>query len=82
MLIILLIVFFDLLILGIYFGSSQIVDRFYFLKEEFSVISGDIKTISRFDIIKFGISELKSFFFFGYGPGGFENLFQLKFINL
>ena len=79
--IIFLIIFFDLIILGIYFGSSEIIDRFYFLKEEFSSIPGNIKTFSRFDIIKFGFDELKNFIFFGYGPGGFENLFKLKFIN-
>ena len=79
--IILLIIFFDLIIIGFYFGRSEIIDRFYFLTEEFSSIPGNIKTFSRFDIIKFGFDELKNFIFFGYGPGGFENLFKLKFIN-
>tara|TARA_B100001939_G_C16596030_1_gene468909 strand:- start:40 stop:582 length:543 start_codon:yes stop_codon:yes gene_type:complete len=76
-----IIIFFDLIILGIYFGTSEIVDRFYFLKEEFSYISSDSQTISRFDLIKFGFYEIKNFILFGYGAGGFENLFQLKFIN-
>ena len=79
--IILLIVLFDVLILGIYFGSSEIINRFYFLKEEFTTISGEISSTKRFDIIKFGISELNNFIFFGYGAGGFENLFKLKFFN-
>ena len=79
--IILVIILFDILILGIYFGSSEIINRFYFLKEEFITISGEISTTTRFDIIKFGISELNNFIFFGYGAGGFENLFKLKFIN-
>ena len=79
--IILLIVLFDVLILGIYFGSSEIINRFYFLKEEFTTISGGISSTKRFDIIKFGISELNNFIFFGYGAGGFENLFKLKFVN-
>ncbi|MDC3026185.1 O-antigen ligase family protein [Candidatus Pelagibacter sp.] len=79
--IILVIVLFDILILGIYFGSSEIINRFYFLKEEFITISGEISTTTRFEIIKFGISELNNFIFFGYGAGGFENLFKLKFIN-
>ena len=79
--IILLIVLFDVLILGIYFGSSEIINRFYFLKEEFTTISGEISSTKRFDIIKFGISELNNFIFFGYGAGGFENLFKLKFVN-
>jgi len=76
-----IIIFFDLIILGIYFGTSEIIDRFYFLKEEFSYISSDSQTISRFDLIKFGFYEIKNFILFGYGAGGFENLFQLKFIN-
>ena len=80
--IILFIIFFDLIFVGIYFGTSEIVDRFYFLKEEFSSISGDFSNISRFDIIKFGLSEFQNFIFFGYGSGAFEKLFQLKFFNL
>ena len=79
--IILLIVFFDLLIVGLYFGRAEIIDRFYFLKEDFVTISGEISSASRFDIIKFSIIELKNFILFGYGAGGFENLFKLKFIN-
>ena len=79
--IILLIIFFDLIIIGFYFGKSEIIDRFYFLKEDFISISGEISSTSRFDLIKFGFLELKNFIFFGYGAGGFENLFKLKFIN-
>ena len=79
--IILFIVLFDVLILGVYFGSTEIINRFYFLKEEFATISGEISTTKRIDIIKFGISELNNFIFFGYGAGGFENLFKLKFVN-
>ena len=79
--IILLIIFFDLIIIGFYFGKSEIIDRFLFLKEDFNSISGEISSTSRFDLIKFGFIELKNFIFFGYGPGGFENLFKLKFIN-
>jgi len=67
--------------MGMYFGSFQIMDRFYFLKEEFVSISGEISNTTRFDIIKFSIFEFKNFIFFGYGAGGFENLFKLKFIN-
>ena len=79
--IILLIIFFDLIIIGFYFGKSEIIDRFYFLKEEFTYISGEVSSTSRFDLIKFGFLELNNFIFFGYGSGGFENLFKLKFIN-
>ena len=72
---------FDFLIIGFYFGASELFDRFYFLKEDFSSIHGDISTVSRFDIIKFSIKEFNNFILFGYGAGSFENLFQLKFIN-
>ena len=75
------IIFFDLLFVGIYFGASEIIDRFYFLNEEFSSTSTNITNISRFDIIKFGYKEIKNFVFFGYGSGAFETLFQLKFLN-
>ena len=76
-----IIIFFDLVILGIYFGTSEIINRFYFLKEEFSYISSVSQTIARFDLIRFGFYEIKNFILFGYGAGGFENLFQLKFIS-
>ncbi len=79
--IILFIILFDLFFVGFYFGTSEIIDRFSFLKEEFSYIASDIISISRFDIIKFAFSELKNFFLFGYGSGSFESLFQLKFMN-
>ena len=65
-----------------YFGASEIIDRFYFLREEFSYIPSEIISISRFDIIKFAFSELKNFILFGYGSGSFESLFQLKFMKL
>ena len=79
--IILLIIFFDLILIGLYFGTSEIFDRFYFLKEEFSLIPDNIQSTSRFDIIRFGLSQIKNFFLFGYGAGSFEILFQLKFLN-
>ncbi len=79
--IILFIILFDLIFVGIYFGTSEIIDRFSFLREEFANISIDVINIGRFDIIKFAFSELKNFFLFGYGSGSFEILFQLKFIN-
>ena len=70
------------MIIGLYFGTAEIIDRFYFLKEDFISISGEISNTSRFDIIKFSIFEFKNFILFGYGAGGFENLFKLKFINI
>ena len=79
--IILFIILFDLLFVGIYFGTSEIIDRFSFLREEFSYIPLEIISISRFDIIKFAFSELINFILFRYGSGSFESLFKLKFMN-
>ncbi len=79
--ILIFIVIFDILILGIYFGTSEIINRFSFLKEEFNSIPGEISGITRFDLIKFSINEISNFIFFGYGAGAFEDLFKLKFIN-
>ena len=80
--ILLLIIFFDILILGIYFGSYQLFDRFYFLKDELIGTTSSEVNLNRFEIIKFGLSQLYNFKFFGYGAGGFETLFKINYINL
>jgi hypothetical protein len=69
----------DILIVGLYFGGSKIVDRFYFLSNEFDEIYSNEINYSRFDIAKLGFFQLKNYLFFGYGTGGFQNLFQLNF---
>ena len=79
--IILLIIFFDILILGIYFGSYQLFDRFYFLKDELNGATYLEVNLNRLEIIKFGLSQLKNFIFFGYGVGSFETLFKINFHN-
>ena len=76
--IIILILLLDILILGFYFGGSKIIDRFYFLNDEFAEIYSDNWSLSRIDIIKFSIIQLKNFLLFGYGTGGFEILFQIN----
>ena len=80
--IIILILLLDILILGFYFGGSKIIDRFYFLNDEFSEIYLDNLSLSRIDIIKFSIIELKNFLLFGYGTGSFEILFQISYKDL
>ena len=80
--IILLVIFFDILILGFYFGASQVIDRFYFLNEELQAFDPTNKNISRLELIKFSYQQLNNFLFFGYGSGSYETMFQLKFINL
>ena len=80
--IVLTIIIVDVFVLGIYFGSSRIIDRFSFLQNEFTEIHNTEVNFSRFQVIKFAISQIYHFLFFGYGPGSFETLFQLKFSNL
>ena len=79
---ILFVIIFDIAILGIYFGSSHIIDRFSFLKEEFASVNYDYTILSRLVIAQFSLNEIKNFIFFGYGAGAYEYLFQLKFINM
>ena len=78
--IIILVIFFDIIVLGIYFGSSHIIDRFYFLKEDI-LNPNESVGITRFEIMRFGITMLNEYSLFGYGPGSFEALFKLEFKN-
>ena len=78
----LLILLADILIAGIYFGGSKIIDRFYFLSDEVIEIYSDEIYLSRLDIAKFSFTQLKKFLFFGYGTGSFESLFQINFLDL
>ena len=80
--VILLIIFFDIMLLGFYFGSSELFSRFLFLNEEFAGINSAEVNLSRFQIAKFGLNQLYNFRFFGYGMGSFETLFQIYFNNL
>ena len=80
--IILYIILIDILVFGIYFGSSHIIDRFYFLENEFSEIPSTDQSFTRFHLIKFAFHNVFNYLSFGYGPGSFEILFQNKFPNL
>jgi hypothetical protein len=80
--IILIIILIDIFILGIYFGSSRIVDRFNLLENEFAEIANNDVNFTRFQVIKFAFNQIYDYLFFGYGPGSFELLFQIKFSNL
>jgi O-antigen ligase len=80
--IILTIIIVDVFVLGIYFGSSRIIDRFSFLQNEFAEINNTEVNFLRFQVIKFAFNQIYHYLFFGYGPGSFEILFQLKFPNL
>ena len=81
----LLIVIFDILILGYYFGSEKLFARFYFLSSEINEYfpnseSNDL--ISRGSTALFALQKIKEFSFFGYGLGGFEYLFKIDYPDL
>ena len=74
------IIILDIFILGFYFGGSRLLERFYFLKDELIQYNNDISSsfsISRSELSKFGILQIINFLFFGYGAGGYENLFKI-----
>jgi len=79
-----LIVLFDVLILGFYFGSEKLLQRYSFLQNEINdyLPSSTEISLSRGGIVKFAFIEFKKFIFFGYGGGGFEYLFKINFQNL
>ena len=79
-----LIVLFDVLVIGFYFGSEKLLQRYSFLQNEINEYlpsSGEV-SLSRGEITKFAFIEFKKFIFFGYGGGGFENLLKINFQNL
>ena len=79
-----LIVLFDVLILGFYFGSEKLLQRYSFLQNEINdyLPSSAEVNLSRGALAKFAFIEFKKFIFFGYGGGGFEYLFKINFQNL
>ena len=79
-----LIILFDVLILGFYFGSEKLLQRYAFLQSEISeyLPSSAQGISSRGELAKFAFVEFKKFIFFGYGGGGFEYLFKINFHNL
>ena len=79
-----LIVLFDVLIFGFYFGSDKLLQRFYFLERQISEYLPTTAELdlSRGDLTKFAFDEFKKFILFGYGGGGFENLLKINFPNL
>jgi len=79
-----IIVLFDVLILGFYFGSEKLLQRFYFLEKEIIQYMPNTTELglSRGNLIQFAFAEFKKFIFFGYGGGGFETLLTVNFSNL
>jgi hypothetical protein len=79
-----LIIFFDILLFGTYFGGLEIINRFAFLKNElisYSYNNSLILTTNRGDLALFGFNQLKNFYLFGYGAGCFEILFKNFYLN-
>lgn len=80
--ILLLIIFFDILILGYYFGADKLIQRFYFLQDQINNSYNLKYNITRINLMNFSYDQIKNYFFFGYGGGSFERLFQIKYSNL
>ena len=79
------IIFFDLFIIGFFFGNVQLIDRFSFLKSDLLSYTNDnnlITSISRSNLAKFSLFQIKNFFIFGYGSGSFEMLFKNFYSNV
>ena len=77
--IIVFIILFDFLIIGFYFGTAQVIERFLFLNEQLIYKSSEDQSLSRVHIIYFGLENIKKFYLFGYGLGSFETLFQINY---
>ena len=78
-----LIILFDVLILGFFFGSEKLLQRFLFLQDQINEYfpSSNEFNLSRGNIVKFAFAEFKKFIFFGYGGGGFEYLMKINYPN-
>jgi len=79
------IILFDIFVLGFYFGGNQLLERFTFLKSELLIYTNDNNqnlTLARGDLAKFSLFQLNDFLFFGYGAGNFETIFKIFFNQL
>ena len=75
---IVLILVIDIAFIGFYFGGSQLIDR-YSIVTDFTTSLDSTTTYTRLTMIIFAIEKFKEFFFFGYGLGGFEQIFKIYF---
>ena len=73
-----LIIMIDVAVVGFYFGGSALIER-YSIVSDFT--EGHMLGLgySRLEMIKFALVEFKRFFIFGYGVGGFEQIFKINF---
>ena len=75
---IILIIIIDIAFIGFYFGGSQLIDR-YSIITDFIALPNNTVNYTRLAIISFGLEEFKNFFLFGYGVGGFEQIFKINY---
>jgi len=78
--IIFLILIIDVSIVGFMFGGAQLIER-YSIFNDFTESPTEIILYRRIEFIKFGIEQFKNFIIFGYGAGGFEQIFKIFFIT-
>ena len=74
--IIFLILIIDVSIVGFMFGGAQLIERYSIMRDFTEVPSGNI-TYQRIAFMKFGLEQFKNFIIFGYGAGGFEQIFKI-----
>ena len=75
---IVLILVIDIAFIGFYFGGSQLIGR-YSIVTDFTTSLDSTSSYTRLTMIIFAIEKFKEFFFFGYGLGGFEQIFKIYF---
>ena len=75
---IILILVVDVAFIGFYFGGSQLIGR-YAIITDFTTSLDNTTGYTRLTMIIFAIEKFKEFFFFGYGLGGFEQIFKIYF---
>ena len=75
---IVLILVIDVAFIGFYFGGSQLIGR-YSIVSDFTTSLDSTTSYTRLTMIIFAIEKFKEFFFFGYGLGGFEQIFKIYF---
>jgi len=80
----LIIILFDVLIMGYYFGSEKLLTRYSFLANDMSsyIETSTNNNLSRSNLSYFALSEFKNFIFFGYGTGAFEYLYNIRYENI
>jgi len=80
----LIIILFDVLIMGYYFGSEKLLTRYSFLANDMGdyIETSTNNNLSRSNLSYFALSEFKNFIFFGYGAGAFEYLFNTRYENI